>query len=117
MGTYLPPHGHGIDCTTSAYRPAGAHQTTSPYRFPTFGTNVHRGLHGVVSNVLVLRFNQEMLRPGLDHCKNEKYTNTQIQKYRNTWIIALAMSRRRRILLVFMALSIGCYCQFITSGW
>ena len=27
------------------------------------------------------------------------------------------MSTRRRILLVFMALSIGCYCQFITSSW
>ena len=27
------------------------------------------------------------------------------------------MSRRRRILLVFMALSIGCYCLFITFSW
>ena len=45
-------------------------------------------------------------------------TNTQIQKYTNTWIIALAMSTRRRILLVFMALSIGCYCycEYDPSG-
>ena len=31
-------------------------------------------------------------------------------------IIALAMITRRRIVLVFMALLIGCYCQFITSS-
>ena len=51
----------------------------------------------------------------LDHCKNEhrhRYTNTK-----STWTIALAMSTRRGRFLVFMALTIGCYWQIITSSW
>ena len=55
--------------------------------------------HGVVHEVLVLVLDAKM------------------SKYKNTWIIALAIRRRRRIRLVFMALSIGCYFQFITSSW
>ena len=74
---------------------------------------VHRG---VVHEVLVLSLHQEMLRRHqglvLDHCKNKHR-----HKYKSTWIIALAMNRRRRILLVFMALSIGCYWHFITFSY
>ena len=73
------------------------------------------GALGVVHEVLVLSLHQEMLRRHqglvLDNCKN-KHRN----KYKSTWIIALAMNRRR-IVLVFMALSIGCYCHFITISW
>ena len=75
-----------------------------------------RGALGVVHEVLVLSLHQEMLRRHqglvLDNCKN-KYRH----KYKSTWIIALAMNRRRRILLVFMALLIGCYCHIITFSW
>ena len=31
------------------------------------------------------------------------------KRYTNTWIIAIAMSTRRRIFLICIALSIGCY--------
>ena len=48
-----------------------------------------------------------------EHRHRHRYRYT---KSKSTWIIALAMSTRRRIFLVFMALSIGCYCQFITSS-
>ena len=75
-----------------------------------------RGAVGFVHEVLVLSLHQEMLRRHqglvLDNCKNKHR-----HKYKSTWIIALAMNRRRRILLVFMALSIGCYCHFITFSW
>ena len=78
-----------------------------------FWAMVHHPLRnvslGVVREVPVFRLHQEMLgrHQGLvlDHCKNEHR-----HKYTNTWIIALAMSRRGRILLVLMELSIGCYC-------
>ena len=85
------------------------------FSFSIFGA-VQRGVHGVVSEVLVFCLHQVMLRRHqglvLDHCKNKHR-----HKYKNTWIIAQAMSRRRKILLVFMALSIGCYCHFITFSW
>ena len=75
-----------------------------------------RGALGVAHELLVLSLHQEMFRRHqglvLDNCKN-KYRH----KYKSTWIIALAMNRRRRILLVFMTLSIGCYCHFITPSW
>ena len=72
-----------------------------------FWTIAHPRLRNVsldiVREVIVFRLHQEMLgrHQGLvlDHCKNEHR-----HKYTNTWIIALAMSTRRRILLVFMAL-------------
>ena len=48
---------------------------------------------------------------GLDYCKT-KHRHI----YTNTWIIA-RMSTRRRILVVFMGLAIGCLCQIITSSW
>ena len=74
-----------------------------------------RGALDFVHEVLVLSFHQEMLRRHqglvLDNCKNKHR-----HKYKSTWIIALAMNRRR-IVLVFMALSIGCYCHFITFSW
>ena len=75
-----------------------------------------RGALGVVHELLVLSLHQEMLRRHqglvLDNCKNKHR-----HKYKSTWIIALAMNRRRRILLVFMTLSIGCYCHIITFSW
>ena len=75
-----------------------------------------RGAVGFVHEVLVLSLHQEMLRRHqglvLDNCKNKHR-----HKYKSTWIIALAMNRRRRILLVFMTLSIGCYCHIITFSW
>ena len=51
----------------------------------------------------------------LDHCKNE-YRH-QNKKYTSTWIIAYAMSTRRRMFLVLMALLISCNWQIITSSW
>ena len=64
---------------------------------------------------LVLSLNQVMLggHQGLfmDYCKTK-----QRHTYTNTWIIART-STRRRILMVFMGLAIGCLCQIITSSW
>ena len=62
---------------------------------------------------LVLGLNHVMLggNQGLDYCKTK-----QRHTYTNTWIIA-RMSTMRRILVVFMGLAIGCFCQIITSSW
>ena len=62
---------------------------------------------------LVLGLNNVMLggHQDLDYCKS-KHRHT----YTNTWIIA-KMSTKRKILVVFMGLAIGCLCQIITSSW